>query len=137
MTFSELEQHRKLQEELDAALERLKNLYDKAYPRAQIPDGMPHSGGGHDKIPELAEEIDDYRQSIEPLKQEVKASKDRVSAYIKTIPDRDMRLILSFRFVRNFQWKIVAHYVGQFETAKTVSQKVYDFFGSADKGCDD
>lgn len=137
MTYAELERHRKLQEELDMALEKLKWLYDKAYPNAQIPNGMPRSNGSNDKLLDLAEEIDEYKKSIRPLEKSVKESKATVLHYIQTIPDRDLRLILRFRFVRNFPWKIVADYTGEYDTAKSVSQRVYKFFGSADIGCDD
>lgn len=129
MTFAELEQHRRLQAELDLAQEKLRWLYDKAYPNAQLPSDMPRSGGNRDKMLDLAEEIDEYKKSIRPLEESVKKSKAKVLRYLATVTDRDIRLILRFRFVRNFPWKTVADYTGQYETAKSVSQKVYDFFG--------
>jgi hypothetical protein len=137
MTFAELDQHRKLQEELDMALTKLNWLYDKAYPNAQLPSGMPRTNGSNDKMLDLADEIDEYKKSIRPLEEAVKESKAKVLHFIQSVPDRDLQLILRFRFVRNFPWKIVASYTGRYDTAKSVSQKVYDYFGSADAGCDD
>ena len=128
MTFEDLEQHRRRREELDKAEKRLKRLYDKAWPGAQNLDGMPRASGVKDKVGDLGAEIGDYETSVEALREEVRASADRVERFIQTIDNRDVRLILRIRFLRNYPWKEVADYCGELDTARSVSQVVYDFF---------
>lgn len=128
MTFDELNQHLEMLRDLQRAQERLKRLYDKAYPGAQNLDGMPHGSGVRDKVGELAVEIAEYETEVNSLRESVKASGHNVEQFIASVNDMDMRLILRLRFQRGFLWKEVADYCGKCDTSQSISQKVYDWF---------
>ena len=128
MTFDELNQHLDMLRDLLRAQERLRRLYDKACPGAQNLDGMPHGSGVRDKVGELAVEIAEYETEVEALRGKVKASGRRVEKFVKSIADRDVRLILRLRFQRGFQWKEIADYCGKYTTEASVKSVVYQFF---------
>ncbi|MBO4676829.1 MAG: hypothetical protein J5633_04720 [Oscillospiraceae bacterium] len=131
MTYAELDQHRELQLELSKAQERLRRLYEKAWPGAQNLDGMPHAPGVTDKVGKLGIEIGDYETSVEELREEVQASAEQVAAFIRTVDDRDLRLIFRLRFLRAYTWKEVADHCGEYTSDATVKGLVYDFFRNA------
>ena len=128
MTFDELNRHLDLLRELQKAQERLERLCLKAYPGAQNLDGMPHGSGVRDKVGELAVEIAEYRAEVDALKAQVRASGRRVEKFVRSVPDKDVRLILRLRFQRGFQWKEIADYCGKFTTEASVKVAVYQYF---------
>ena len=128
MTFEELNRHLDLLRELQKAQERLERLCLKAYPGAQNLDGMPHGSDVRDKVGELAVEIAEYRAEVDALRQQVKASGKRVDRFIRSVSDKDVRLILRLRFQRGFQWKEIADYCGAYITEASVKKSVYQFF---------
>lgn len=130
MTLSELNQHLELVNELARARESLQALRDAAFPGAAVITGMPHTPGYKDKVGDLAAEIVDMETSIMQAEARVKASEEKVNAFILAIDDNQTRLIFRLRFLRGLTWKEVATVVGGRNTEEAVKMVCYRYLGN-------
>lgn len=128
MTWDELNRHLDLMRDLQRAQETLQRLYAKASPGAQKIDGMPHAPGVNDKVGALAVEIAEYSQSVDELRRQVRESSKRVEAFLQSVDDRDVRLLLRLRFQRALSWKEIADHCGEYTSEASVKTAVYGWF---------
>ena len=108
MTLQDLNRYLALQKQLDSARESLLDLQDAAVPGAQVLTGMPHAPGVKDKVGNLAIMIADTKTEIERMEQELAAMEADVDAFIRTIPNVELRNIFRFRFLLRLSWEDVA-----------------------------
>lgn len=130
MTLSELNQHLELVNELARARESLHALRDAAFPGAAVITGMPHTPGYKDKVGDLAVEIVDMETSIMQAEARVKASEEKVNAFILAIDDNQTRLVFRLRFLRGLTWKEVATVIGGRNTEEAVKMVCYRYLGN-------
>lgn len=127
MTLEELTRCFQLRERLARDEEILQSLRDAAFPGSQNLDGMPHTPGVKDKVGNLAIEIADLEAQMRCLKKEIKRTERRVSRFINTIPDEQVRLIFRLRFMRGLAWAEVAAVIGGRNTKAAVKSACYRY----------
>lgn len=127
MTLTELNRHFELREKLEKAQETLAILRQRAHPGAAALTGMPHTPGVSDKVGDLAAEIADMDAYIAAIEAEVAASEVPVLAFICSIEDAQIRLVLRLRFVRGLSWKEVSQVLGQYTSESSVKSTCYRF----------
>lgn len=108
MTLQDLNRYLALQKQLDSARESLLDLQDAAVPGAQVLTGMPHAPGVKDKVGNLAIMIADTKTEIERMEQELAVMEADVDAFIRTIPNVELRNIFRFRFLLRLSWEDIA-----------------------------
>lgn len=108
MTLEDLNMYLTLCKQLDSARESLLDLQDAAVPGAQVLTGMPHAPGVKDKVGNLAIMIADTKTEIERMEQELAAMEADVDAFIRTIPNVELRNIFRFRFLLRLTWEDIA-----------------------------
>ena len=108
MTLQDLNRYLALQKQLDSARESLLDLQDAAVPGAQVLTGMPHAPGVKDKVGNLAIMIADTKTEIERMEQELAETEADVDAFIRTIPNVELRNIFRFRFLLRLTWEDIA-----------------------------
>ena len=129
MTLQELNQHFALLEQLRELQERLEYFQSKATAITSRLTGMPRGNGITDKVGTFAAEIADMTAEIQQLEVRIQANKQSVIAFIETIPDCNIRLILRLRFIHGLPWKEVADLSGQWSTEDSVRGACYRYLG--------
>ncbi len=85
--------------------------------------GLPHVSGIHDKIGDLSILIAEQKDLIElKIKQSV-IEYNRLNRYIENVPDAQMRMILSLRYVNGLTWQQIADNIGGKNTADAIRKK--------------
>ena len=112
MTLQELSQYFNLRKRLMRYEKILKSLRDTACPGTQVLTGMPHTSGVKDKVGDLAIEITDMEAQIHILSQEAYQEEIKVTAFINSIKDIEIRMIFRLRFLRCLTWGEVAALIG-------------------------
>ncbi|MBO5369141.1 MAG: DUF1492 domain-containing protein, partial [Clostridia bacterium] len=85
--------------------------------------GLPNGNGVSDKIANYATEIADLENLIaENLKQCIKEYK-KLTIFIKSIEDSQLRLILTLRYINNFTWQQIAQNMGVLGDGSTERKK--------------
>lgn len=106
--MQDLNRYLELAKQLDRAREILLNLQEAAVPGAQKLTGMPRTPGVSDKVGNLAIEIADTKTAIEEMEQEIAEMRAQIDAFIKAIPDLELRTLFRLRFVRMLTYEDIA-----------------------------
>lgn len=114
MTKSDLEQLTLLNSEISRDLERLQELYALLTGCTSSISGLPHIGLLRD-----SDRTDKFISMIDVLEQQIKervlnsaALYVQIWAYINTIHDPLVRLIISLRYIDGLPWQQVANNIG-------------------------
>lgn len=134
MTLQELNQHYALLEQLQEAREQMEYFRSKATSITSRLTGMPKAQGVSDKVGGFAAEIADMADTIAQLESQVRSSEERVSAFIKAIPDSNIRLIMRLRFIHGLSWVEVADAAGRWATEASVKSSCYRYLKVLGKG---
>ena len=126
MTLEKLNGHRDLVLKLHKAMEMVSRLREKAEPHSPSLTGMPHGSGIGDKVADLAIEIADLEARCGYLNAAIAEDKE-VEEWIAAIPDDMIRLIFRLRFIRGMEWKVVADFVGGYNTEDSVRSIAYRY----------
>lgn len=78
--------------------------------------GMPHGGGVHDKIGEGVPELVDKKRELEKIVAGYRQEEQRINAWIDSVEDLQVNLILSLRFREKMSWNQVADEAGGINT---------------------
>lgn len=127
MTLAYLNAHLDLLQSLERANETLDALRSAAVPGAQVLTGMPHATGVSDKVGEFAAEIADLEAQMDYIRAQIAESQKRITDWISTIDDVIVRVMLRLRFIRGFQWKEVAGYLGTYTSESKVKNICYKY----------
>lgn len=115
MTKKELSQLYYLKKEIKEQQRRLSELEALATSCTAKITGLPSGNGVSDKIANYATEIADLENLIsENLKQCIKEYK-KLTIFIKSIEDSQLRLILTLRYINNFTWQQIAFKIGKYD----------------------
>ena len=129
MTLEELDNHRFLVIQLNAAKSLLQSMRDSVL-RASAPDGMPHGPGVRDKVSSLAIKIAEQEETVKRYSEQVKRSEPYIVAWILAISDNRTRLIFELRFTCGFEWKDVAETLGGGNTIASVKSQCYRYLNT-------
>ena len=125
MTLCRLSRHMNLCKRLERDTEILAEMNARAYPGAQKMTGMPHPAGISDKTGSLGTAIADMKSSIKDLRQEIEVEREALQAYIQSVDDERVRMVLRLRFVCCLEWRNVAYMMGPAYDAENVRKIVY------------
>ena len=112
MTRAELSLHHEAQRKLNEARELYKQMWLRAYPKAQTIDDMPKAAGTGRKVEELALVLADLSDKVDELQAAAELTRPAVLAYIHTIDEPRTRMIVSLRVLCGLTWERVAFYIG-------------------------
>ena len=114
MTKSDLEQLTLLNSEISRDLERLQELYALLTGCTSSISGLPHIGllRGSDRTDKFISMIDVLEQQIKERVLNSAALYVQIWAYINTIHDPLVRLIISLRYIDGLPWQQVANNIG-------------------------
>lgn len=114
MTKNDLEQLTLLNSEISRDLERLQELYALLTGCTSSISGLPHIGllRGSDRTDKFISMIDVLEQQIKERVLNSAALYVQIWAYINTIHDPLVRLIISLRYIDGLPWQQVANNIG-------------------------
>jgi len=115
MTKRELNQLCCLNKEIENQKLRLLELDTAATNITTVITGMPRGNMTSDKISRYAAEIADLRGLIELNTQKCYYELNRLTRYINSIKDSQMRLILSLRYINGLCWQQIAFSIGKYD----------------------
>lgn len=108
MTKKELSQLSWLNREIEEEKRRLSELEAAATGCTAKITGLPHVTATHDKVGDLGALIAEQRDLIGQKVRQSVVAYDRLNHYIASVPDSEMRQILSLYYVNGFSWRQIA-----------------------------
>lgn len=120
MTKRELSQLYWLKREIARNKARLAQLEAAASSASAPLTGMPGGGGASDRVGMYAAEIADLRSIIDANIRRCWRELRRLSRYISTVEDSQMRQILTLRYIECLTWNQVADAIGGGNTEDSV-----------------
>lgn len=127
MTVKELSNLYFLDKLIERDMARLQELEDRMQPGAQAITGMPRKPGASDTIGITVPLVVDLREKLTRELAQFQAEKEKLESYIESVPDMNVRLILTLRFVDMKKWNEIADIVGGEATESSVKQLLYRF----------
>jgi len=115
MTKRELSQLYYLNREIEEQQRRLEELECLATSCTSRITGMPKSPNITDKLSKYAAEIADLRGLIDLNIKKCFYELNRLNRYISTVPDSQMRQILSLRYINGLTWQQIAFSIGEYD----------------------
>lgn len=127
MTKRELSQLYFLKKEIAKDKERLARLEAAARKSAEQLTGMPRGGVKQDKVGDLSAEIADLEKEIDRNVARCYKEMVRITRYVDSIPDSQMRLVFKLRYVDLKSWAQIAMTVYHSHDEST-ARKAHDRF---------
>jgi len=113
MTKKELSQLYWLGREIEEQQRRLAELETLATSCTSRITGMPHGRGVSDKLAAYTAEIADLRDLIDLNLKKCFYELKRLTRYINSIEDSQIRQILSLRYINGLSWQRIAFTIGE------------------------
>lgn len=123
MTKKELSELYWLNREIEEEQRKLNELKAAATDCTAKITGLPHVAGTHDKIGDLSILIAEQKDLIELKVRQSVIEYNRLNRYITSVPDAQMRTILSLRYVNGLSWQQIASSIGGGNTADGIRKK--------------
>lgn len=127
MNKKELSQLFYLNREIEEHQRRLKELEDLASNCSIQITGMPRRTDRADRVGKYAAEIADLKKLLDLSLKKCLIELHRLNDFIESIPDSEMRIILSFRYVNQLSWEEVARSISPYASEDSV-RKAHDRF---------
>ena len=112
MTKKELSQLYYLNREIEEQQRRLAELEALATSCTAQITGMPRAQGITDKIAKYITEIADLKALLDLNLKKCFYELNRLNRYIESVPDSQMRMILSLRYINGLSWRQIAFSIG-------------------------
>lgn len=114
MTKKELMQLRDLKREIIADQKRLKMLESKAYsPSASRYTGLPYVKGVTDNTGKYTDDLTKLRGHIDANVRRCFNEINKLTKYINTIEDSQVRRIFTLRYINGLSWQKIAFEIGE------------------------
>lgn len=127
MTKKELSQLYYLKKEIKHQQQRLEELETLATScTTKIITGLPHGTGINDKICKYAAQIADLKGLLDLNLKKCFYELNRINRFIESIPDSEMRMILTLRYIQNLSWQKISFIIGYQD--ESVPRKRHDRF---------
>lgn len=127
MTVKELSQLYYINASIEMMREQLADMREAADIRSPSLSDMPKAPGARDKIGDIVPRIADQESEIRAMMREMEDKRRELTAYINTVPNMRIRLIMQLRFLRLLTWQEVADVIGGKETEYTVKMACYRY----------
>ncbi len=126
VTKKELSQLYWLNREIEEQQGRLAELESLATSCTSRITGIPHGRGVNDKLAEYVAEIADLRGLIDLNLKKCFYELSRLTRYINSVEDSQIRQILSLRYINGLPWQQIAFTIGG-NTADSVKMAAYRY----------
>lgn len=113
MTKQELSQLYYLNREIEQLKNRIAELECIAISSTSRITGMPHATEISDKVGRYAAEITDLKELLDLNLKKCFYELNRLNRYIASIPDSEIRMIISLRYINGLSWQQVAFSIGE------------------------
>ena len=134
MTMKELSQLYWLNREIEMDQKRLEELEWSAIPGSPTISDMPRGPHSNEsKVEKLAAEIVDLKAIIAAKQIQCIHERQRLERYIADIPESEVRMIFTFRFINGLPWGQVAACIGDGNTADRVKKVCYRYLDAENK----
>ena len=134
MTLRELSKLYYLNKLIERDSLRLANLESKLEPGGMNISGMPRGSSSKNIIEELVPLIVELKDRIKNEQIKYISERKNIDAYISSVDDYQMRLILSYRFIDLMTWNQIALSIGGGNTDDSVKKACYRFLNRSEKG---
>jgi hypothetical protein len=111
LTKRELSQLYYLKKEIANQQKRIEELEALAQKCTSQITGLPHVVGVSDRVGKYTSELSDLRNLLDLNIKKCFFELNKLDRYIQSVPDSDMRLILTLRYVQNLNWQKIAFYL--------------------------
>lgn len=115
MNKKELSQLYYLNREIEEQQRRLQELECLATSCTSHITGMPKTKGVVNRLAGYIAEIADLKSLIDLNIKKCFYELNRLNRYINTIPDSQMRMILSLRYINGLTWQQIAFSIGEYD----------------------
>lgn len=122
MTIDELKNYRKLTFTIRYWKSELRELQRKSFLRSPEITGMPRGSNVPDPTAERAMAETKIINRIERMVAEQQKETERIMAWIQSLDDPMIQVIMYARHIRGKSWTAVAHEIGGYNTAENVRQ---------------
>ncbi|MBR3474210.1 MAG: hypothetical protein IKH34_03980 [Oscillospiraceae bacterium] len=129
MTLDEMNAHLDLLKNLAAAREALEALQAATLSSSRF-DSLPRIQCPVDRTADLGIKIAEQRETVSRWERLVEGSSATVNAWINSVQDNRLNVILYLRFICGYEWQQVADLIGGKNTEAAVKSLVYRFFRS-------
>ena len=127
VTLRELQELYYLDELIRTQQERLETLRESADVHSPMLSDMPKAPGARDKIGDIVPLIADEEAQLNESIRSAAELRRRLTAYIDTLPNVRIRLIMIKRFIQQKTWQQVAAEIGGKETEYSVKNACYRY----------
>jgi len=126
MTKKELSQLYYLKKETFELQRRIMELETLATNGTAKITGLPHSGIISDKVGKNASKIADLKIKLEENFKKCVTELDRITNFINSIENSQIRLMLTFRYIQCFSWQKIAFKLDYYD--ESVPRKRHNYF---------
>lgn len=133
MTLKDMSKLYYLKKLIERDTEKLARLEAKLQPGGMDMSGMPHSTSPGNAIENITPIILDLCDRIRKERAQYEAEERNLEAFIDSVDDPQIRLILSYRFVDLLSWLQVARKIGGQNTEDSVKKSCYRFLKKSEK----
>lgn len=123
MTKKELSQLYYLKKEIKEQQRRIAELEAAATKCTANISGMPSGKGISDKLGQYAAQIADLRAILDLNIKKCFYELNKLTRYIESIEDSEMKLIFSFRYIQNMSWYEISKNLGSLGDGSTERKK--------------
>jgi hypothetical protein len=128
MTLDELNNYHNLVQQIATKERQIEALRRNLGPKSPSVDGMPHGTGISDRTANLSIEIADLEERLEYQRQQARAEKPKITAFIGSIDDDITRLVFRFRVLYGYTWTDIAATLGGYNTEGSVRKRYFNYF---------
>ncbi len=123
MTKKELSQLYYLKKEIKEQQRRIAELETAATKCTANISGMPSGKGISDKVGQYAAQIADLKAILDLNLKKSFYELNKLTRYIESIEDSEMKLIFSFRYIQNMSWYEISKNLGSLGDGSTERKK--------------
>lgn len=127
MTVKELSKLYYLKKLIERDEAKVRRLESRLYPGGMNMSGMPRNPSPTNKMDEICPDVADIQIRIEEQKARYAKEEQEIEAYINTVQDYQIRLIMLYRFVDLLTWRQVAQKIGGNNTEDGVRKACYRY----------
>lgn len=135
MTRHELNQLSMLNTEAKIISDRIKEIEHALKAQKAVISGLPISGLFEENIREYESRLEDLKKNYSEKLKECFDTMDKLNEFIESIPDSELRMIFSLRYINNMPWQALAWHLG-FDGDGSTERKKHDrYLASINQKC--
>lgn len=126
MTLEEISGVYYTNKEIEGIQREMETLHNKNFFKAVEMSGMPKGNSGKDMFTDYTEKSITLEEMMQYNLKKLQEERKKVEAFIETIEDRELRVIIRLRTINNMKWEEIGESLGM--DRRTAARKFYHFF---------